>query len=53
MLEIRETRIYRGPNVWARMPVVHLLLDIGELEDRPTSAIPGFTERLTELIPSL
>ena len=48
-----RTKIYRGPNVWARTPVIHLLLDIGQLEDRPTNAIPGFYERLTELIPSL
>ncbi|MDF3016074.1 MAG: cyanophycin synthetase, partial [Thermomicrobiales bacterium] len=53
MIEIRATKIYRGPSVWARTPVIHLSLDIGELEDRPTSAIPGFYERLTELIPSL
>src|SRR5215210_6301784 len=53
MIEIRGTRVYRGPSVWARAPVIHLSLDIGELEDRPTNAIPGFYERLTELIPSL
>ena len=53
MIEIRATKIYRGPSVWARTPVIYLSLDIGELEDRPTNAIPGFYERLTELIPSL
>ena len=53
MLEIRQTNVYRGPNVWARMPVIHLVLDIGELEDRPTNKIPGFYEHLTEAIPSL
>ena len=53
MLEIRQTTVYRGPNVWARMPAIHLVLDIGELEDRPTNKIPGFYERLTELLPSL
>ena len=53
MLELRATKVYRGPSVWARAPVIHLSLDIGELEDRPTNAIPGFYERLTELIPSL
>jgi cyanophycin synthetase len=53
MIEIRGTKTYRGPNVWARTPVIHMSLDIGELEDRPTNAIPGFYERLTELIPSL
>jgi cyanophycin synthetase len=53
MLEIRQTTVYRGPNVWARMPAVLLELDIGELEDRPTNKIPGFYEHLTELLPSL
>jgi len=53
MLEIRKTTVYRGPNVWARMPAIHYVLDIGELEDRPSNKIPGFYEHLTELMPSL
>lgn len=53
MLEIRQTTVYRGPNLWARMPAILLELDIGELEDRPTNQIPGFYEHLTELLPSL
>jgi cyanophycin synthetase len=53
MLEVRKTVVYRGPNIWARMPVILFNTDIGELEDRPTNKIPGFYERLTELIPSL
>jgi cyanophycin synthetase len=53
MIEVRGTTVYRGPNIWARMPVVLVVVDIGELEDRPTNKIPGFYEQLTELIPSL
>src|SRR4051794_40461491 len=53
MLEVRKTIVYRGPNVWARMPVILFTLYIGELEDRPTNKITGFYERLTELLPSL
>ena len=53
MIEVRKTTVYRGPNVWARMPVILMVIDIGELEDRPTNKIPGFYERLTECIPSL
>lgn len=52
-LEIRNTTVYRGPNIWARMPVVLMEVDIGELEERPTNKIPGFYEELTELLPSL
>jgi cyanophycin synthetase len=53
MLEVRKTTVYRGPNIWARMPAIHYVLDIGELEDRPSNKIPGFYEHLTELMPSL
>jgi cyanophycin synthetase len=53
MIEVRSTTVYRGPNIWARMPVILMVVDIGDLEDRPTNTIPGFYEHLTELIPSL
>ena len=53
MIENRSHVVYRGPNIWTRMPAIRLVTDIGELEDRPTNKIPGFYERLTELIPSL
>jgi cyanophycin synthetase len=53
VLNIRETHVYRGPNIWARMPVIQYVLDLGELEDRPSNKIPGFYEQLTEAIPSL
>jgi cyanophycin synthetase len=52
-LEILNTTVYRGPNIWARMPAILLEIDIGDLEDRPTNKIPGFYEELTELLPSL
>ena len=51
MIEVRKTTTYRGPNLWARMPVILMVVDIGELEERPTNKIPGFYEHLTELIP--
>lgn len=53
MIEFRDHTVYRGPNIWARMPSLRFTVDIGELEDRPTNKIPGFYERITELIPSL
>src|SRR5215213_8095640 len=53
MLEIRRTRIYRGPNIWARMPAILMEVDIGDLEERPTNKNPGFYEALIELLPRL
>ena len=52
-MTILETQIYRGANYWAPMPVIRFLLDIGELEERPTNLIPGFYEHLTTTIPTM
>jgi cyanophycin synthetase len=52
-ITIRETRVYRGPNFWSYEPAVHLVLDIGRLEQRPTDTLPGFTETLVDLLPGL
>jgi len=52
-LRIVETRILRGPNYWAREPVVRMVVDLGVLEDFPSNRIPGFTDALVELLPSL
>jgi cyanophycin synthetase len=52
-MKILETRVYRGPNLYALRPVIRLRVDLGELEDFPTAKLPGFSECLLELIPSL
>src|ERR1700732_1058938 len=51
-MRIRETQIYRGANYWANIPVLRLSLEIGELEARSTSCIPGFYEKLTTTLPT-
>ncbi len=48
-----EIRYLRGPNIWTYRPVIEALVDIGELENSPSNMIPGFSERLTCLLPSL
>ena len=52
-LRILETRILRGPNYWAREPVIRMLVDLGVLEEFPSSKIPDFTDTLVELMPTL
>ena len=52
-LEIIETRVYRGPNVWSYDPCIHLVVDIGSLEDHPSATIPGFVDTLLTLLPGL
>ncbi len=52
-LRILETRVLRGPNYWAREPVIRLLVDLGVLEDFPSDKIPGFNDALVALLPTL
>jgi cyanophycin synthetase len=52
-LRILETRVLRGPNYWAREPVIRLLVDLGTLEDYPSSKLPNFSDALVALMPTL
>ena len=52
-LEILESRVYRGGNIWSYDPSVHLVVDLGVLEGYPTDTLPGFTDHLVELLPRL
>ncbi|NDD29096.1 MAG: cyanophycin synthetase [Proteobacteria bacterium] len=52
-MTIRSTRLYQGPNVWAFKPLVHMVIDLGDLEEHPSDALEGFTDALLEAIPTL
>src|SRR6478672_10657539 len=54
-MKILEMRTLRGPNYWSGYwkKLIVMRLDIGDYEDKPTDSIPGFTERMMELMPSL
>ena len=52
-MKILETRVYRGPNLYALWPMIRLRVDLGELEDFPTDKLPGFADRLLAAIPTL
>ena len=43
----------RGPNYWAREPVIRMLVDLGNLEEFPSNRIPGFSDALIALLPTL
>lgn len=54
-MEILDIKVMKGPNYWSvrRHNLIVMLLDLQEMEQRPTNTIPGFLERLQELIPSM
>lgn len=52
-MQVRETRVFRGPSPYGYRPVIRLTLDLEDLEDWPSARIPGFNTRLLELMPTL
>lgn len=52
-MEMKTIRAMRGPNHFSRYQVIFMKLDLGELESRPSNMVPGFKERLAELIPTI
>ena len=53
-MKILESRVYLGPSLYAHFPVIRLLLDLGELEEWPTSRLgEGFVHRLLGALPGL
>ncbi len=54
-MKILDIKVMSGPNYWSarRHKLIVMLLDLEEMEERPTNKIPGFLERLKELMPSL
>ncbi|MFL5788651.1 MAG: cyanophycin synthetase family protein, partial [Flavisolibacter sp.] len=53
-MQIREITVLRGPNYWSvkHKNLIQILLDIEDLEYKPTNKIPGFYDRLQLLLPS-
>ena len=52
-LAILQTRVYRGPNLWSYEPSIHLVVDLGSLEDHPSNTIPGFVDGLVDALPGI
>jgi cyanophycin synthetase len=52
-MQIRHVRVLRGPNIWARFPVIEATVDLRELPTSPSHKLPQFNERLVKSLPSL
>jgi cyanophycin synthetase len=54
-MKIREINAMRGPNYWSvrRHKLIVLVLDLEEMEVRPSNTIEGFTTRLEAMFPSM
>ena len=54
-MKIREINAMRGPNYWSvrRHKLIVMVLDLEEMEERPSDKIKGFKERLEKMFPSM
>ncbi|MCB0494318.1 MAG: cyanophycin synthetase [Cyclobacteriaceae bacterium] len=54
-MKIREINAMRGPNYWSirRHKLIVMVLDLEEMEQRPTNEIEGFLDRLKEMFPTM
>ena len=54
-MKVENMRALWGPNYWSikKQQLIVMLLNLEELETKPTNTIPGFYEGLKKLLPSL
>ena len=54
-MHIREINALRGPNYWSvnRHKLIVMVLDLEEMEDRPSNSIEGFNDRLKSMFPDM
>ncbi len=52
-MRVLERGVYRGPHLYSQIPMVRFMLDLGALEAWPSNTVPGFAQRLLELLPGL
>ncbi len=54
-MKIREIHALRGPNYWSirRHKLIVMVLDLEEMENRPSDGIDGFSKRLENMFPGM
>jgi len=54
-MRIREINAMRGPNYWSvrRHKLIVMVLDLEDMEERPSNTIDGFRERLEAMFPTM
>lgn len=54
-MKIREINAMRGPNYWSvrRHKLIVMVLDLEDMEERPSNKVDGFSERIQDLFPGM
>ncbi len=49
----RKVLALRGPNIWARFPVLEACIDLGKWNDSSSEEVPGLNDRLMSWLPTM
>ena len=54
-MKIIDIKVMKGPNYWSnkRHKLIVMRLDLEDLEQKPTNKIPGFSERIEAMFPTM
>lgn len=54
-MKILDIKVMKGPNYWSnkRHKLIVMRLDLEDMEQKPTNKIPGFSERIEKLFPTM
>ena len=52
-MEFRTIRVLRGPNIWARFPVLEVVVDFAEFAHLPALDLQVASQRLADALPTL
>ena len=54
-MKIRSINAMKGPNYWSvrRHKLIVMVLDLEEMEEKPSNSIPGFGDRLEAMFPTM
>jgi cyanophycin synthetase len=52
-MEFEKIVALRGPNIWAKSPVIEAWVELGDLKDSPSNEMPGFNDRLMAWLPEM
>lgn len=52
-MTVLDCRVFRGPSRHSHSPMIQITLDLGLLENRPTTRLPEFSAQLSAVLPGL
>ncbi|MBL7777958.1 MAG: cyanophycin synthetase [Chitinophagales bacterium] len=54
-MKVLDIKVMKGPNYWSnkRHKLIVMRLDLEDIEEKPTNKIPGFSERIEKMFPTM